>query len=121
MISTRVLRPKKKVRSPWKLSRTVNGFTLLHDSRVGVSVLKGGCTRSSHEFTWSERLIFAGVTVHSPSPQTTSGIHNLPPSAREDFWHRWRFRLNGCAVTQCALAQFCSCVIARDCDAATAR
>src|SRR5437867_13379631 len=107
MISARALRPRKKARSPWKLSRTVNGFTLLHDSRIGVSVLKGGCTRSPHEFTWSERLILAVVTVHLPSPQTTSGIHNLPSGAAEDLLHRWRLRLNHCPVPQSALGQVC--------------
>src|SRR5437667_1195253 len=72
---------RKKSRSPCKSSRTVKGFTSIHDSRFGVSVLKRRCARSPHEPAGSERLIFSVIPIDLPPAQTDSGLHDLPPIA----------------------------------------
>src|SRR5437899_6556780 len=117
----RVLDPRKKSRSPWKCRRAVNGFTSIEDACVGISVLKGGCARSSHEFTGSKRLIFAEIAVYLPAAKAATGIHDFPPSAVKNLLHRWRLRLDDCAATQSALAQFCRGGIPVHQDAASAR
>src|SRR6266700_3839153 len=72
ILPLRVLDPRKKLRSPWKLSRTVNAFTSLRDSRVGVSVFERCRARSTHEFTRPQRFIFAKVAVHLPAPSAAA-------------------------------------------------
>src|SRR5262249_11447675 len=64
---------------------TLNGFTSIYDSRVGVSVLKGSRTRTTLELARPERFIFAEITIDLPPSQTAAGIHDLPAVAPEDF------------------------------------
>src|SRR5215475_15687097 len=85
--------PRKKWRSPWKHNRTLNCFTSIYDSRVGVCVLKGSRTRTTLELSGAERFIFAEITIDLPSPQTAAGIHDLPAVAPEDF-----LQLRGCCL-----------------------
>src|SRR4029077_2051121 len=66
-------------------SRTLNGFTSIDDSRVGVCVLKGSRTGTTLELARPERFIFAEITIDLPPPQTAPGIHDLPAVAPEDF------------------------------------
>src|SRR5262245_64694175 len=78
---------RKKSRFPCNLSRTVNGFTSIHDACNCVSVLEGSCTGSAHEPTGPERLIFAVVTVDLPSAQAAAGIHYLPSIALKHLFY----------------------------------
>jgi hypothetical protein len=83
--STAGFRAKKKSRSPRKRSRTLNGFALIRDSRVGVSVLKGGRTRATLELVRSQRFIFAEITIDLPPVQVATGIHDFPAVAAKNF------------------------------------
>src|SRR5262249_2770124 len=85
--------PRKKSRSPWKRSRTVNAFTLIHNSRIGVSVLKSRRTWTTLELAGPERFIFAEITIDLPSPQAAAGIHDLPAVAPE-----YLLKLRGCCL-----------------------
>ena len=81
----RVFDRTKKSRSPRKRRRTLNSFTLIRDSRVGVSVLKGGRTRATLELARSERFIFAEITIDLPQAQAATGIRDFPSVAAENF------------------------------------
>src|SRR5436190_21683972 len=75
--------PRKKSKSPRKVSRTVNGFTSVDDSRTGIGVLERGCARTALELSGPEWFIFAKITVDLPATQTAAGIHNFPAIAPE--------------------------------------
>src|SRR5689334_18100011 len=77
--------PRKILRSPLKRRQTLNGFTSIYDSCVGVRVLERSGARTALELSGAERFIFAEITIDLPSPQTAAGIHDLPPVAPEDF------------------------------------
>src|SRR5207248_9283618 len=91
--ASRAFDPRKTLRSPWKQSRSLNGFTSIYDPRVGVCVLKSGRTWSSLELAGPERFIFAKITIDLPPPQTATGIHDLPAVAPEDF-----LKFGGCCL-----------------------
>src|SRR6266700_8269974 len=84
-VPVRAFERRKKSRSPRKRSRTMNGFTLISNPRVGISVLKWSRTRTTLELAGPERFIFAEITIDLPLPQTAAGIHDLPAAAPEDF------------------------------------
>src|SRR4029077_3799059 len=105
MLPRRAADRRKKSRSPCKSSRTVNGFTSIHDSRFGVSVLKRSCAWSPHEPAGPERLIFSVVAVDLPSAQTASGIHDFPAIAAEYLLHVRRLSLDNGAVPQTILSR----------------
>src|SRR5205807_9660861 len=106
MLRRRASDRRKKSRSPCNSIRTVNGFTSIHDSRFGVSILKRSCARSSHKLTGAERLIFSIIAVDLPPAQTASGIHDLPSITAEYFLHVGRLSLDNGAAAQTALSRF---------------
>src|SRR5215470_4792751 len=82
----------------------VNGFTLIDDSCVGVSVLKSGRTGPTLELAGTERFIFAEVTIDLPLAQTAAGIHDLPAVASEDFLKLRRRCLHHRPATQATMS-----------------
>src|SRR5437016_5835951 len=100
MLPRRAPDRRKKSRSPCKSSRTVKGFTSIHDSRFGVSVLKRSCARSPHELARPERLIFSVIAVDLPPAQTASGIHNLPSIGAKYLFHFRRLLLSNSPAAQ---------------------
>ena len=90
----------KKSRSLCRLSRTVNGFTSIRDSCVGVCVLEGSRARSPHELARPERLIFSVIAVDLPTAQTAAGIHNLPSITAKHFLHIRRLGLDNRTMAQ---------------------
>src|SRR5262245_753646 len=85
--------PRKKSRSQRKRSRTLNAFTLIHNLRVCVSVVKSRLTPTTLELAGPERFIFAEITIDLPSPQSAAGIHDLPAVAPE-----YLLKLRGCCL-----------------------
>src|SRR5438034_10426250 len=96
IISCRLLDPRKKGRSPRKVSRTVKELTSFLDSRVGIGVFKCSPTWPGHQATGTKRFIFAIVTIDLPPAQTAARIDNFPTRAAKDFAHSRRERFNGC-------------------------
>src|SRR6266478_5372588 len=80
----RVLDGRKKSRSPWRLSRTENGFTSIDDACVGISIFKSGRTRSTLKLTRAKRFIFDEIAVDSSPAHFTPGIHDLPQDAAKN-------------------------------------
>src|SRR6266487_7198814 len=87
IIVRRLLDPRKKGRSPWKLSRTVKDLTSFLDSRVGIGVFKCSSTWPGHEAAGTERFIFAIVTIDLPPAQAAARIYNFPSRAAKNFLH----------------------------------
>src|SRR5262245_8748894 len=105
--------PRKKWRSPWKRSQTVNAFTLIRDSRFGVSVLKSSRTRATLKLAGPQRFIFAEITIDLPSPQPAAGVHDLPVVATEDFLQLWGCCVYNGSATQATVSSGHRCRITR--------
>src|SRR6266404_4056702 len=96
----RVLDGRKKSRSPWRLSRTENGFTSIDDACVGISVFKSGRARSTLKLAGSKRFVFAEIAVDLPSAQAAARIHDLPATAAKNLLQLWRRCLDNSSVAQ---------------------
>src|SRR4029077_6827550 len=99
----RVLDGRKKSRSPWRLTRTENGFTSIDDACVGISVFKSGRTRSTLKLAGAKGFVFTEIAVDLPAAQATARVHDFPTIAAKDLLHFGRRCLYNGPVTQAAL------------------
>src|SRR6267143_3712025 len=83
---------------PWKLSNpertegrretsAESGTDSFAHSCGRVSVLKSGPAWTRHEFSGTERFIFAVVTIELPAAQAAAGVDNFPARASENSLH----------------------------------